>query len=374
MKREAYTSFKFPRGIRARRDAVKGIVGPLIKLIEKEVYSLPWFIKHVPVKERPLYIQKHLNKPGFVYSATDYKSFESLFVPQIMKICEFKLYRFMLRDQSPDVLDAFEEMCVGRNKINALGKGKRAKMKIKINACRMSGEMTTSLGNGFTNLMLATWVAKCQGCTIENGGFNGVVEGDDGLFATRNDCIKSDEFKKLGFKIKIDKYISLNEAAFCKFVYNTDTYHNITDPCEQLVKFGWTDSQAMCGSDKTLLELLRAKAMSLICEFPACPIVSELARYGERVTRGNRFRLNEKNWKIYDFSHLEWQLPIDPSSRALVEKLYGITVATQLNIEKYLSEKRDLSPVEMGTIIDLMKRDWVTAGNYVMMVNTRQKL
>lgn len=374
VKREAYASFKFPRGIRARRDAVKGVIGPLIKLIEKEVYSLPWFIKHVAVKDRPAYIHERLNKPGFVYSATDYKSFESLFVPQIMKICEFKLYRHMLKNQSPEILDEFEKMCTGTNKINVLGKGRRAKMRIKIAGCRMSGEMTTSLGNGFTNLMLATWVAKLVGCTIDNGQFNGVIEGDDGLFSTSRDCMSADVFARLGFKIKIDKFQNLNEAAFCKFVYDVDSLNNITEPSEQVVKFGWTDSQAMCGSDKTLIELLRAKAMSLICEFPSCPIVSALARYGERVTRGSKFRLNEKNWKVYDFSNLKWSEPISPSSRALVEKLYGVTVARQLSIESYLDSLNEICPLDSPLILDLMKSEWFKAGLYVVNTSLRIKL
>lgn len=59
IKDETYPSYKHARGINSRTDEFKTLVGPVIKLIEKEVFKLHWFIKKIPVRERPSYIKKN---------------------------------------------------------------------------------------------------------------------------------------------------------------------------------------------------------------------------------------------------------------------------------------------------------------------------
>lgn len=52
MKDETYPEYKHARAINSRSDEFKTLVGPIFKLIEKELFKLDWFIKKVPVKDR----------------------------------------------------------------------------------------------------------------------------------------------------------------------------------------------------------------------------------------------------------------------------------------------------------------------------------
>lgn len=81
--------------INSRTDEFKTLTGPTFKLIEKQVFANPWFIKNVPVRERCDYIVERLYKPGMKYYSSDYTSFEALFTPEIMRVVERELYHYM---------------------------------------------------------------------------------------------------------------------------------------------------------------------------------------------------------------------------------------------------------------------------------------
>ena len=109
------------------------------------------------------------------------------------------------------------------------------RFKLGIQATRMSGEMCTSLGNGFSNLMLMLFACHRIGskCT-------GVVEGDDGFFVCSPRAPTSKEFKEIGFTIKMERHDSLTTASFCGIVFDTIDKINVTDPMEVLIGFGWS--------------------------------------------------------------------------------------------------------------------------------------
>jgi hypothetical protein len=96
MKDEFYVKYTDVRGIYARDEAAKITFGPWFKAIEEQIYSLPDFIKHVPVRDRPKYIYERLNRPGGIYIATDYSKFESHFTKSLMLAVEFVLYEYIL--------------------------------------------------------------------------------------------------------------------------------------------------------------------------------------------------------------------------------------------------------------------------------------
>jgi len=143
----------------------------------------------------------------------------------------------------------------------------------------MSGEMCTSLGNGFTNLMLALFIAS-----LRHGHLEGYVEGDDGLFATDFELTKED-YLNLGFTMKnVDEVFHPGWASFCGMLFG-DSLQIVRSPRRFLENFGWTHS-AVHGGEKVMLGLLRAKALSAVYETPHCPIVSVLARRALHHTRG----------------------------------------------------------------------------------------
>lgn len=173
VKDESYPGYKHVRGIYARVDEFKIRVGPFFSALERVVYECPQFVKHIPVSGRAKYVYDRLHRGGASYIATDYTAFESHFTRELFEECEFQLYRHFARDHS-DARLVVEYFCA------VVGGTNRCEFKhvrARIPACRMSGEMCTSVGNGFTNLMVFLFLKRKFGADDAEC----VVEGDDCL-------------------------------------------------------------------------------------------------------------------------------------------------------------------------------------------------
>lgn len=349
MKAEVYPEYKHARGINARHDVFKCLFGPLCKLIEDQLYKDPSFIKHVPVADRGRYIMDRLYRPGATYIATDYTAFETLFTKEIMNTCEVELYRYMFQNLSCQAeIDHIIATLTGENECMFRD------FTTFVEATRMSGEMSTSLANGFSNLMFMKFMAQEKGIKIK-----GVVEGDDGLFRVEGDSIPTPEdFEALGLRIKLDVHRDLSQASFCGLVFNPEVMRVVSDPVENLVKFGWTLGPYQNASTKTKLMLLRCKAFSLKAQFPGCPIIESLANYGLRVTRSIDIRHYVDNSShINEWTRLKLKqaiaqvdytpVQILPSDRFLVESKFGVPVSQQLSIEKYLDSLEVLTELHL---------------------------
>jgi len=151
-KDETYPDIKPLRLINAREDFSKGFLGPIFSSIEHQVCKLPWFIKYIPVQDRPRAIMDKLIREGAMYVCTDYTSFEAHFEPHIMWALEEPLYRFMCVDLPAEERDGFmrfwHEHVRGKNKLDIADQ-----LNCTLPGVRMSGEMNTSLGNGWCNLV-----------------------------------------------------------------------------------------------------------------------------------------------------------------------------------------------------------------------------
>jgi hypothetical protein len=183
------------------------------------VYEHPAFIKHVPVSDRPDYVRNMVYAVGRRYIATDYSAFESLFTKCIMEACEFELYEYML-SRHPEGKRILERM------IRVLGGSNKLRYKyftVMLEATRMSGEMCTSLGNGFSNLMFMEFVCSKVG----SSRIEGVVEGDDGLFGVEGTLPTAEDFKKLGLAIKLEVHDTLDTAGFCGIIFDTENSINL---------------------------------------------------------------------------------------------------------------------------------------------------
>jgi hypothetical protein len=221
-------------------------------------------------------------------------------------------------------LDYLFKVVSGKNHLRT-----RTGISAKVDARRMSGEMNTSLGNGFTNLMLALFVAHENGFELD-----GYVEGDDGLFATNGE-LTTEMYAGLGFDIKIEEVRDPCEASFCGLIFS-DGGQIIRDPKRFLQTFGWTSSFINAGP-KIMNELLRAKALSACYETPQCPIVGSLARRALDKTSGYAPRFV---WDGYhntnvprDAKKIQKFAP-DMSTRMLFASKFHISVEEQLLAEK----------------------------------------
>jgi len=329
IKREHYNKYKPPRWIMARVDAAKVVLGPIFKQIEDVVFKHPAFIKHVPVSERPNYIASRLNEEGTVV-ITDYTSFESQFKPAIMEIVEFQLYKFMLKAY-PNKFAIIKQILSGENHIgNNL-------ISLKLKGRRMSGEMNTSLGNGFSNWVLMEFL-----CYMKGSKMKGVFEGDDGLCIINGPVPTVEDARECGFVLKVEKVRSLSEGSFCGLIFDDVEKINVRDPVHVLLRFGWTLSSRLRGKPDLMRSLLKAKSYSLLYETPACPIISALAmRLLDLMPEVNP-SWQDDWWARVLRERDSYDIPLrshkpGPRTRILVQERFGISVATQIEVEKFFA-------------------------------------
>jgi len=363
IKDESYVSYKHARGINSRSDEFKCLVGPIFKAIEAVVYEDPHFIKHVPVCDRPKYILDMLYRENGKYYATDYTAFESLFTKEIMECVEFELYDYMTK--ALPAHNWFMKIChtvlAGRNDCRFKD------FKVKLNATRMSGEMCTSLGNGFSNLMFMLFMCHEKGVDVD-----GVVEGDDGLFRIDGEAPTEEDFKQLGLVLKMEQHDSLATASFCGIIFDEVDQKNITDPRVVLASFGWTTRQYARAKSARLRELLRCKSLSLAYQYPGCPIISALADYGLRVTAGvditrvfekdrgayaNEWYRNRLKQAVSQFRNVP-RAPVGIRTRLLMERMYGVPEFMQRSIEQYLDTLTVVQPLQHPLLETIMATEW----------------
>jgi len=367
MKREKYRNFKHHRGLNVRGDEFKSFLGPISSVIEQAVYDIEvmpgvkCFIKHVPVCDRPRYLHAQtLN--GACVLETDHTAFEAHMTPDIIDLCEMQLYSYMLKNlpERDEVLGTIKATLTGLNRISYRG------FDVYVHGRRMSGDMVTSVGNGWTNLCLATYLLHKKG--YNPGSYFITVEGDDGLaqivLNPDGTGVPSDQdFTQCGFEVKMQVRPSMSESSFCGLVSHPEVGDNLIDPMEAVADFGWSSSTTR-NDPRKHLALLRGKALSLLCEAPGCPVVRSLADYGIRVTMGADVR--------YDDTQLWWirQLQIDRTlgrslrttvdwrSRMVVEREFGLSIGAQLRIESYLGSLNALCPLNCPDILSHCEPDW----------------
>lgn len=338
IKDEHYFEFKHARTINPRDDFFKVYSGPIFHAIEKRVFEQPVFIKKVPLPDRPQYIMDHVYSAGSAYQITDYTSFESSFTAPFMKACEIQLYRYMTQNLpgGREWCDVVEKVLTGPQELrfkNAL---------VRTVAGRCSGDMCTSLGNGFSNWMLMLYCAYVQNL----GTLHGVFEGDDGLCRfSSGRVVDSALLSSLGFTVKMEIVNSISDASFCGLLFDEHDRQQVGDPMEFLARLGWTTAKYLGSRRSTLLALLRSKALSGLYQYPSCPIISVVCRRVIDITRGISVRrlLDRKGLSVWDRERLKQAelfddlcQPIGIGTRELVCRKFGVSIDEQLLLEEQL--------------------------------------
>lgn len=370
IKDEPYVCYKMPRGIFSRADAAKCLYGPVVQSISNELFKLDWFIKKVPVKDRPMAIYDKLYKTGSTYCFTDYTAYEAHFKRDLMNCCENLLFRYMtkrLDAQTRGVVQSMITTKTGTNKIIF------KVFSCNIEACRMSGEMDTSLSNGFTNLMLYLFTSFKAGCP--DSCIKGFVEGDDGLFRNDGPFASTELFEQMGMSIKIGLTDKLEHASFCGQVYSIEDLSVVTDVKEQVCRLGWTTKNYVNATEKTKMELLRARGYSLVYQYGGCPILGILGKRILELTHGITIRSSILDrmdaWdKSRMIEAMQWQGQVKPpgiSTRQLVEELYHIPISEQLDIEGRI-ETMGLGglPFQFSSVPESWTHFWNTYGSSVL--------
>jgi hypothetical protein len=358
VKREFYDEFKNLRFINSRSDLFKARVAGFIKKIEKQFFSLPNFIKYHPITDCPKIIYDKIGQFKY-FMTSDYTSFESGFSPEYVDVVECALFRYMLQNNLEilhDLLRCYYQfepspsgviMVKPRNEqLVHLGHNYKA----RVMGTRMSGEMWTSLGNSFSNLMNILFLCKENNIQVD-----GIVEGDDGIFGMSDNKLTPEHFEQLGFKIKIAYKNKMSDLTFCGISFNPEELLPIIRPQNTLL-YGWTSHGLYInGNDMQQASLLLVKAMSLYCLGKNTPIAGILS---SRIIK--QIKLKYPGLKPSEVFNTDWwytqvykqivedknqdflPVPVTDLSRQLYCDKYGISLIEQLEIEKLILESDDL--------------------------------
>lgn len=396
IKKEFYGELKEPRIINARSDLFKTLVAPYIKMIEHATIYNQHFIKGRTPLERVQRMKEIAERFKFVCES-DYSSFEGSFSIQFQRICEKQLFDYMLSNNQEvkEIVDEVYEKRVDEQEIKrklykkfgtddirdciddddaqafALYESRLRQRyeepprNIMISAnsrkwhdrclcegSRMSGDMWTSLANGFSNMMIFLFTMRRtisksrQAHPVE---YDFIVEGDDGFFAANIPFIAEFEqvVKELGFNIKIVRGIDINDLQFCSTCLGPNTTP-VPDFWRLLEKFGWSfDSVIIDNYDEkqTAYErkMLYAKALSLNAESQGIPILQPLSIKIIELT--GRFTLKQRIFDYWDTEVLkldEWtpsSQPITDEMRVFFANRFGIRVDDQIKLEEFINKQ-----------------------------------
>lgn len=362
IKREFYDvrdedKVKMSRIINSRSDMYKCLIGPVIASIEKVVFKLPWFVKHVPENQRAAYITKMLGSaqpkeilgrlyPRTIY-ATDYTSFEASISAAIAQSCEQQLFYYMLCGENSDSrhqdLYAWLRLQLCRTTTNFSG------ITIEADSIRMSGEMNTSLGNGFTNLMLMMFMIFKSGDDPDS--LQGVFEGDDGLTAVYTPLDMTIP-TKLGFVCTLEIHEKPELASFCGRVYSPYDTSVVGDPVYYLAAAGWS-TRVTNANQRTKDFLTYAKGLSYCHSFVGSPVIPHLGRMMIRSVSARINPIEFNLWYLtttlidaYDkqYRPLGTIVPFNPPSehsRVVCWQKFNIHPSVQILIEDLLDNSID---------------------------------
>jgi len=371
VKDESYQEFKYPRGIYSRADRFKTKFGPVMKIIGDRMFALPYFIKKIPVADRPAHIKELYSDPLLKIATNDFTAFEATFVVENMEI-ELDFLSFCLED-----LPCHDEMMSDLKKIKqGMNRMQFKHFVVMLLAKRYSGEMDTSLSNSVFNLLLIMFLLYKSGEDYKT--LIPKIEGDDSIIPYYNH-LDTTIVKRLGANAKFEFFDEISHASFCGLVFDVDCLDIITNIIPAYLDFGWTTREYTNSSSRSKKTLLRCKALSMLHTFPGCPILHTLACLALRLTndvdvRKNKF-LDHYRKNHVDSHHVHkfeiiLQLAQDKAklktminreinmkTRLLVEKLYKITVDQQLIMEDYLKNVTVLGPLNLPFIDDFCNPD-----------------
>lgn len=220
----------------------------------------------------------------------------------------------------------------------------------RVVGARMSGEMWTSLANGFSNLMNFFFLCSEKGLDYLND-VDGIVEGDDGLFGLPREAFTVDDYARLGFKIKMEYRYDIGDTSFCSNVFSPHNLKQMISP-EQIVRVNWTCLPCYQHAGYTTqLRLLRSKALSLYCTGKNTPIAQALALKLIELTSGVEAQAEVQHdwweeWLLRDMPKDFVEVEIDLQSRCHWGKAFGVSVEMQYHLEAKIRSARSLEQID----------------------------
>lgn len=389
IKAENYVSWKDPRFICPTNDYMKAKCGPIVSLMEEQVYALPCFVKKVPQKMKLEWIVQQLI--GYLSTIEcDITSCEATERDALFAMMEYMDTQFTIDlPEGPEfVRDQGILMGVYRQMDDALVRVNERTVKcdgitIAGNENLNSGMMSTSKRTALKCAMIFMYLReKISGVKLEDvaglpelrhvdAGLNCIYtlpnmhEGDDALAAAeRDEAVTALHYAAVGMKSEPRVGYDITGTDFCSLIFDEHELVAVTDVREAYVNFGWAGAEyASCGT-KRKRELIRAKSFSLLYQYPGCPILHDLAMAGLRATHGvdlRRFFAVKGHTSSYvmeqyfeawtalrgvPLRHLaKLKSACGMRTRLLVERLFGVSVDAQRRAETELAAINEIRPL-----------------------------
>lgn len=347
IKEEFYTEEKFARCIISRDDVFKSLVGGIMHALDEYCYKnspiSKHFVKHKPVDSYPSMMAEVARIYRTVLE-TDYSSFEGSFQLKYQQVVEIRFFKHMLKNNPIHlsyVLASYPP--TAPSGMNKADKDRYETThspwiqfpfyKIKLPDNRKSGEMWTSLANGFSNLVNM----KCI-CDKHGQPFDGFVEGDDGYFGLADESITSQDFDELGFTIKMQYATEPSDLSFCGVRFSMETNHALLTE-EYLTRIGWTCKEKYFNaSDRTKLALFKSYCMSIMHLSRHTPILGPLVAHYLSLLKDIVAKHDALDWweKHMLAEYKDTSTDIHPHDRSTYAKITSIPSLKQQQIEELI--------------------------------------
>jgi hypothetical protein len=338
IKAESYEEEKFPRMIQGLNPLLKAFLSPVFAVVDDTLFSLKWFVKKIPVKERPGVLEELFgNDP---VNSTDFSSFECHHRGLFAKLGLFWMNRILQNRVPPELKQTVARLVVGINEMTT------SHLTATVRHTLMSGMLWTSSMNGFLNLAIMSYLVlrtanpnlSPERLAGRMDDFVGRVEGDDGICKGNIDPAL---IEGLGIKLKLAQFPHASKAAFCGIVKPPRADVVFTDPVKAMCNFFVLDGKYAESGEKTQKRLLRAKALSYYYMHRNCPIVGPLSK--AVLDRTRSFTVTASDYDTYKrqvyaemmASGKFWQLQpqITAQIRVEFEELYKMPISYQLLFE-----------------------------------------
>jgi len=298
-------------------------------VLERLVYVLPEFAQCWNHSRFGQFHQMAFDKLGEHFALNvDCEAWDAHVGPDLLEVQDF-FFKLLLRDHTPDdklFLSLRSAICT------YLGTGRQ----LRLTDMRFSGDMHTSLGNGVLNVILTRWILHRLG--IPKSQWCYAVKGDDSdvRLSARPDLGKLEEmYRSVGMVAKA-KIVPWYESEFASVYYlpNKDGMHGYRVPWKILTRVPY-----LVGRFRPKAAAQRSLGVAT-CEYlenVSCPVISALVDFWFRTASSvcdvplfeSEFRRkqSERNARYHD---------IDVESRIGFERLFGISICQQLEVEEML--------------------------------------
>lgn len=339
---------KVTRGINSYKDALKVLLGPYFRAIDKRIAGLKCSVKGMRIEEIPW---KEFQLFGFSkVIESDFSTFEAHHRKHMAEIVSF-FFAHMIRGLgiSNSLKRLLVRLVKGVNKINM------GSVRAELDESLMSGALWTSSANTFLNFMIMSYLFLRAKYPLETGDelsrrvdseFVGLVEGDDGIVL---DVGQSPELaEKLGLLLKFEHREDFTKAHFCgcECCMTADGPIRMKDPLVFLREFFVLDPKLLHARQSKLDTQLRAKALSGLCLYLNVPVIGPICQKVCDLTRNLTVNIKSEtnSWKRDILAHAIstkiWRRTSIPSEQArlYVAERYGISLSVQLELENSLGK------------------------------------